>query len=494
MVTGRIDWWGAAVLAAAIGVTLSRYVCKRAGVFRPLVLQLAPWLVGATAGIALSVSLGAMADQRRSLARLVDRPSDTPNVLLIVLDTQRAANTSLYGSARRTTPGLERLAESSVVFDRAIATTPWTLPSHASMFTGRLNRELGTGFARPLDSRYPTLAEALVSSGYTTAGFVSNLIFTTDFYGLDRGFLRYEDQPRSPGMTLASSWLTRHAIRTLRSWVGNRQDLVRKRAEDVNRRFLNWLEAEDYRPFFVFLNYYDAHDPYLPPAPFDTLYREIGGRYHIERDQDSGLYTTSELEELEAAYDAGIAYQDHHVGLLLDSLESRGIMEETLVLVTSDHGESFGEHGWVAHANSVHLTEVHVPLLIRPPGGLSTGRRVEAAVSLRDLPATVLGVLGLDQGPFPGHSLGAYLTQDAGVTDPPSSPAVSELRGQWSSLIDGAYHYLRGPDGEEELYDIGLDPLEEHDLSGDPRRLEVLQRFKDELATQIGGGAGSSSE
>lgn len=495
MVTGRVWWWASALLAAGIAIRLARFAGRRAEAYTHLARRGAAWLAGMTIGVAASVILSPIASERRALAALPPSRPGAPDVLLLVLDTQRAASTSLYAEdypdQRITTPNLERWAETAVVFDRAIAPASWTLPSHASMFTGRLNQELGTGFFTPLDERYPTLAEVLQANGYVTAGFVANIDFVSDFYGLDRGFIHYQDQPRSIGMTLESSWLTRVCVRTARRWIGNRDDVVRKRAADVNHEFLSWLATKPGRPFFAFLNYFDPHSPYRPPVPFDTLFREERGRYHIGRDYSALRFTTQDIEELEAAYDASIAYTDLEVGRLLDTLENAGVLENALVLITADHGESFGEHGWLGHANSLHLSEVHVPLLIRPPGGVHPGRRAIQVVSLRDLSATVLDLVGIDRV-LPGRSLAGGMVTSRSPVDGHEreklapTPAISELRADWLSLVSGGYHYLRRRDGSEELYDIEADRPEAVNLVDDPDRFTVLKDLRSELARLTG--------
>ena len=186
---------------------------------------------------------------------------DSPNVLLIVMDTVRAQNLSLYGYARQTTPRLEQFAKTGARFDRAIATAPWTLPSHASMFTGRVAREMSADFRAPLDDMYPTLAETLGAQGYLTAGFVANTYYCNAENGLSRGFDHYEDYQLSLSefaisASLSRAILNRDAVRRLINY----HDVIgRKTAPDINRAFLSWLERQSERPFFAFLNYLEAH-------------------------------------------------------------------------------------------------------------------------------------------------------------------------------------------------------------------------------------------
>ena len=205
-------------------------------------------------------------------------PNPAPNVLLIVLDTVRADHLSLHGYNRDTTPNLTRLASDGVHFRRARAPAPWTLPSHASLFTGRWPHDLLVERLGWLDGTHTTLAEFLGRRGYSTGGFVANSFFCGHESGLSRGFQTYRDYPVTPGDVFRASslgwFLARNVTRAREEllWAmttdGPAQiglDFPRKPAAAVNREFLDWLDHRDQRPFFTFLNFFDAHDPYLPP-------------------------------------------------------------------------------------------------------------------------------------------------------------------------------------------------------------------------------------
>ncbi|HEU5115304.1 MAG TPA: sulfatase-like hydrolase/transferase, partial [Isosphaeraceae bacterium] len=205
--------------------------------------------------------------------------SGSPNVLLIVLDTVRHDATSLDGEGRDTTPFLRSLASRGASFSQAIAPTSWTLTSHASMFTARWPWELGTGPDRPLDARYPTLAEWMSSRGYRTAGIVANTVFCSEEYGLSRGFQHYEDYIITPVEVVRASsigWLFTSRLWKLQAWLGSgmgfqtrapqTEETHRKTAGEINEAALNWIGQSRDRPFFLYLNYLDAHDPYILPA------------------------------------------------------------------------------------------------------------------------------------------------------------------------------------------------------------------------------------
>lgn len=423
--------------------------------------------------------------ERRARAALPAAVAGATNVVLIILDTVRAANLSLYGYERATSPNLDAWAQSGVVFERAIAPSPWTLPTHATLFTGHYNFTVRTGIERPLDRRHTTLAEVLAAKGYLTAGFVANLGYTTRASGLHQGFARWEDFPVTPAMFLTSSWAVRQAGRYLDGIPGYPVSRIPKTAEHITEQFDTWLDTRGDRPFFVFLNYYDAHSPYRGPAEYRSRF---GPPAEEEFSQDRP-YTTEELQPWINAYDGSIAYIDDQLGRLFALLETRGLRDNTLVIVTSDHGEMFGEHGQIEHTSGLYMPALHVPLAMVLPGTLPAGVRVAEPVTLRDLPATVLHALGLEEAsPIPGRSLAATWQASA---DAPASPLLSEFdhfdwakawtpihRGDMKSLVAGPLHYIRNGDGIEELYDAVRDPAAVHDLSTTPELLPSLTRLR----------------
>jgi len=401
-------------------------------------------------------------------------PSGAPNVLLIILDTVRAASLSAYGG-RASTPTLDSVAATGVAFDRAVSTAPWTLPSHASIFTGLWPHQHGADWRVPLDERSPTLAEVLWRQGYLTGGFTANLVFTSREHGLHRGFQVYRDYRRSSGALLRSAALvqTITTSKQLRRLVGFREIMGRKRAEHVNREFLAWEQRTGNQPWFAFLNYYDAHEPYLPRPHFEGTYSSglPARRFDYQRfwNVEGGIerwpaLTPPEVEAERAAYEETIAGQDADVGALLDDLRRRGVLERTLVVITSDHGELFGEHGMFTHGNSIYWRTLHVPLVIAWPGHVPSGQKVTETVSLRDLAATILGLA------FPGSPSGLPgnpLPMAGDTTRAPSLP-LSELsveeftrnartmrNGALQSLASANWQYLRAANGHEEVFWTG---------------------------------------
>ena len=262
----------------------------------------------------------------------------------------------------------------------------------------------------PLDRTYPTLAEALGRRGYRTGGFVGNTDYASAEVGLDRGFGRYEDYTLEPGQILRSSslWRATARIAPIRRVIGNYDNLGRRTAPEISRAFLRWLDRDPARPFFGFLNYYDAHRPYFPPGEWPNRFRTPGVEQNPRYRREDGAEPKPAPARIQGAidaYDNAIGYLDSELGKLLAQLEQRGVLERTIVIITSDHGEEFFEHGLWDHGNSLYHPSVHVPLLVIAPGLAPAGVTVSQPVSIRSLPATVADLLRWSESPFPGASL-----------------------------------------------------------------------------------------
>ncbi|AGA25067.1 sulfatase [Singulisphaera acidiphila] len=504
------------VLAFGGSYRLAPWLAFRAARFDRLARVSLPGLVG------LLVILGSVSYHRvalaepRALAALPPAAPGASNVILIVLDTVRADHLSLYGYERGTTPNLARLARRGVRFARARSTAPWTLPSHASMFTGRWPCELFSRQHQPLGPRHPTLAGFLRDQGYLTAGFVANTYYCNHWFGLARGFLHYEDDSGqelvvSPGAMLRASDLGKKTLEIVEAafGVGPGPTASRKDAARINQEFLTWLSANSSananRPFFAFLNYLDAHAPYLVPnksAPHFGTVPSTPAEYSVLVDwdvTDKRNVADRSVELARDAYDDCLAYLDSQLGHLFDELERRDLFANTMVIITSDHGEHFGEHPRLySHAQSLYGPELDVPLLVVAPQAVPAGRVVADPVSLRDLPATVVHWLGLSsQSPFPGQPLSRHWDHDLARTLPQAEPVFSEsalghkpaspkhaipaLRGPLSAMLTDRHSYIR-TDGHrkhhEELYDLTVDPEETTNLVGLPEHQESLEVFR----------------
>ncbi|QDV37648.1 sulfatase [Tautonia plasticadhaerens] len=517
--------WASLVLSAGVAVQSARLAGARRRATLGLVRRTTPWLVGVLLAVMLAKIGGRAWSEHRATAALPPPPEDARNVLLIVWDTVRAGNLSLYGYGRPTTPNLERFAGRGVRFDLAFATSSWTLPSHASLFTGRWPYELGVGWTTPLRPGVPTLAEYLGSRGYDTAGFVANLDYCSRETGLDRGFAHYEDYPiglyetftRYVGLGHRTDLLGWACIleRLAEGASGRPLELKprsrehAKRGAEVDREFLDWLSWQQgrRRPFFAFLNYNDAHTPYEPPessAPGFGL-RPVTCRDRLTLRHWAGLekakLARNDVRMASDAYDDCISYLDRRLGVLLDELGRRGVLDDTLVIVASDHGEHLGDHLLFFHGCSLYRQVVQVPLVIVDPQGQAAGRVVAEPVSLRDVPATIVDVLGLNlEAPFPGRSLARLWGEDSGGARPSAEPLLMETdkpivlmnqgrepaaKGPMKSLVAGGMHYIRSGDGSEELYSLRSDPQERVNLSGAPAAGGILQQFRAGLVTMI---------
>jgi arylsulfatase A-like enzyme len=302
----------------------------------------------------------------------------------------------------------------------------------------------------------------------------------------------------SPGTIVSNSSLGRFITwnRSLRRMVDYYQDLGRKSAESVNSQFLTWLSGREKRPFFVFLNYFDAHGPYVAPAPFNV---KFGPSRPIEQ---NGTAHKSELSADEIAamidgYDSSIAYLDHELGRLMDELERRQVLDDTLVIITSDHGEEFGEHDVFGHGHTLYMPSVHVPLLVRFPGRTPAGASVSENVTLRDLPATIIDLLGgTVDATFPGRSL-ARLWSSAPEPGPlPPSSVLSEVshvinappylpvaKGDMKSVTLGTLRYIRNGDASEELYSLEDDTAERRNLARSEAGRPALSHMHEAFGT-----------
>jgi arylsulfatase A-like enzyme len=363
--------------------------------------------------------------------------------------------------------------------------------------TGRWSHEVSGNWHTPLDGRDSTLAEVLAARGYRTGGMVANLSYTSRWTGLDRGFAHYAVQPLTIWQVLRSAAFTAKVYETkpFSDWFHpGWRDYHRKSAREINEELLRWLDRSGDRPFFAFLNYLDAHEPYLPLAPFDTAFSDV--EYPpLPPAAHGGLHKDDRPRPIRP-YDQGIAYIDAEITRLKAELERRGLWENTLVIVTSDHGEEFGEHGIYGHGHTLYLPSLHVPLIMALPGTVPAGVVVEPRVSLRDLAATILAVTHPEvPSPFPGQSLARFWHSDSSGTltdfdtllvgtrwarNRPDWDATS--RGDLQGLLTGRLAFMRDVDLTGELYDLAADSTQRQNLVADPAwagTRDTLNRYLD---------------
>ena len=411
--------------------------------------------------------------------------SPRPNVVLIVMDTVRADHVSALGYERDTTPNLKRLAADSVVYANTVSASDITLTSHASLFTGMYPSWHGAycqppeaAYGRELAKQYPTLAEVLKANGYQTVGIAANLYLRADF-GLERGFDVFQIPRPVPLLPDETRHLLRRALRRGLSFaVDTAQfDRLYSRGEDIDAALFSTLgqRTKPAAPLFVFLNYMDAHFPYVPPAPYDACFPGKRPRFtQDDLEEEQGLISRGLGQPADyrphcvSQYDGGIAYMDAQIGKVVDWLKRENAYDNTMIVVTSDHGESFGERHRVGHANSPYQNLLHVPLLIKYPRGAHPGVESRPA-SLIDVAPTILDAV---QAPLPkamqGRSLAGIAetraiygeTFPCPVMQPPECPKGCAAK----AIFEGPMKFITSSNGKRELFDLSSDPDEQRNL------------------------------
>lgn len=431
--------------------------------------------IGALAALAACVICSTSCGDARA-------PDPKPDVILVVIDTLRADGLSLYGNPHGTSPNLDRLAKSGVVFDTVFSQAPQTGPSHATLFTGlspavhRVSNHVNAaGFIAALPQRLDTMAERLQAAGYETVAITDGAILSRD-YGFDQGFEQFDAQFEG---------VARKVDRAL--------DLLHGRSAE--------------RPLFLFLHTYQVHQPYIPPEEwsqrfdpgYDGAMRALAERVWAQqaraREEPSAAVrplwdavpmpdlsdlSPRDVQYLHSQYEAAIAFTDHELQRLWSDLEASGRLENTLLVVTSDHGEEFGEHGHLGH-RALHRETVQVPLIIRPPEGSRgrvAGRRIQTPVASIDLYRTILQAVGVDVAP---GTEGTDLLAPLSAGEPEARPIFAQTTDHYvddtpgsalhESVRSGHYARLREREGarmEGLLYDVVADPLERDPLELTP--------------------------
>ena len=367
------------------------------------------------------------------------------NIILITLDTTRADRMGFLGSKRGLTPNLDSLAQQAVVFFRAYSQVPLTTPSHATILTGTYPQfnhvnDLGS----PLRMDVPYLPDILRQHGYRTAAFVGSQVLdpkSAAAPGFDRGFDTYD------------------APFHIRGAGEDRYHSVERRGMEVADSALAWLNQHPQSPFFLWLHFYDPHDPYDPPPPFKAQYPQ-------------------------SPYDGEIAYMDSAIGKVLAALRKSGLHDQSLIVVVADHGEAFGEHGEWSHGLFLYDETIHVPLLIKLPA--SPHRQIDSRVGLVDIAPTLLQQVGIAlPAAMQGQSLLDLMKSKTDVADR-SEYAETDYPYRafgWSSLRAwraGKYLYVDAP--QRELYNQSTDPEAVHNLaSSSPSVTETMAAQLDEF-------------
>jgi arylsulfatase A-like enzyme len=428
------------------------------------------------------------------------RQPDKPNIVLVVLDVVRADYTGLQPGAKSHTPTLDRLAAANTNFVNSWATAPWTVPSHASIFTGALPSQHGCSMRNfHCDTDLPTLAGILGEEGYETVAFFSNPWLSDEATGMLRNFAMRREAPLGGFMSRPSGTAGYQGGRAVLENVG---EWLRERSPD--------------RPFFLFVNFLEAHLPYDPPAEYraqhlrdlpddDQVTIEWGFEFNAGRHPSHAV----DWERVRRLYGGDVNTSDRLLAGLLQLLEKRGVSENTLLIVTSDHGESLGEHGLVEHQFSVHEILLSVPLVISAPGLLAPGVRRDP-VMLTDLFATILDGVDAEGVAIPPSSRSLLLPEMQAANEETSRPLFAEYAGPHRSILEllqsinpqmeserlaVAYRTVRvggerltvGSDGSVELHDLTADPQQRRNLAGEmPQLVTTLRQILERTLPPVG--------
>ena len=418
---------------------------------------------------------------------LNNTPGATPNIVLITMDTVRADHLSCYGYQRLTTPNVDQLAREAVLYKNAYAASSWTLPSHASLFTGMYPSKHGaansseTRSILKLSDKNTTLAEVLSQKGYRTAGIIGGP-YCASIYGIAQGFEYYNETFFAYNRDISFYFLYQVAelFYPLKDPIIQYGYSDFKRvASHLNEFAFGWLKENSSQPFFLFVNYFDAHRPYVPPPPYDEYFNKISPdiilkytskldkSYLMAEDKFVGdiiagtqKLTPEEREFLVSRYDGELRYLDHHLGRLLERLKTLKVYDNTLIIVTSDHGEAFGEHNLLDHGRTLYDELVRVPLIIKYPSAYKKSGAIEKRVSLVDLFPAILSMLNQ---PIPADIDGQTLSESQRFI-------VTEWNMRWfdcdpyrrdlKAIYQGKEKYIWASNAQHELYDLEQDPGE----------------------------------
>jgi arylsulfatase A-like enzyme len=430
--------------------------------------------IAAGGGAALALALGTTWRAQPLAA------AGLPNIVLVSIDSLRSDHVHAYGYARETTPTIDQLAREGVLFQTVVSPTSWTLPAHLTLLTSLPPEEHGVvrdGMRMRDDA--VTLTEVLWQAGYATAGFVSAPYLDAD-YGFSQGFDYYDDYTIAKWDQFSSHHgvTSPPLLRITSDWLGQ------------------WDARGRERPFFLFVHMWDVHYDYTPPPPYDSLFDPdykgtvTGENYEFGTQVHPGM-DPRDLQHIIALYDGEIRYTDLYLGRLLDRLRELAVLDNTIVVVTADHGDEFFEHGHKGHRKTLYDESVLVPLVIRYPAKVPVGQRVASQVRLMDVGPTVLSLAGVARPPAFGWNTsgGPNAPQDlTSVIDggPGAAPVdlvafgnlvadvptpVASVRLRTAKLM----RPLEGGGGEE-FYDLVNDPGEQHNLSDEGRPVETPLR------------------
>ncbi|NQT51039.1 sulfatase [bacterium] len=387
-----------------------------------------------------------------------------PNILFVMIDTLRADHVGCYGYKKPTTPNLDRLAREGVRFADFHTAAPWTMPSVMTMFTSLHPTVHGaTSYQRRASLKVTTLAERLKRLGYRRTAAITSNPTVNSRYGFAQGFDLYDDYT----LFLA------HELNLFGTEdVDQRRSITEAvTSHSVTQTATRWLEKEGRKgPWFLFLLYFDPHDRYVPPAPWDRRF-DPHPNAASRRRRDTGPHllhpkaTPDEVEHALALYDGEIGYTDHHIGALLKKLDALGHHDDTLVLLVSDHGEEFLDHGGVRHGRTLYDEQTRGALMLRHPATLPAGKVASAPACHLDVTPTLLDAIGVrSAAACQGTSLLPLVRSQGAAARPVFLEGAT--RPELRAVVHGRHKLIRDTlTGREELYDLDADASERTDIA-----------------------------
>ena len=407
-----------------------------------------------------------------------------PNIILISIDTLRADHLSCYGYNRPTTPSIDKLAAEGTIYRQNYSTGVWTPPGHASMLTGLYVSEHGVYGERRLAEELPTIATVLKGNGYQTSGFVNNSQ-VGELVGFDKGHDLFVEVWKGVQSRTLLERIIRGGSTRIRKYLGY-EDMGAKR---TNLLFSDWINGIDKdKPFYSFLHYIESHNPLSPPVPFRKQFlRKYRGidKNKVQKVAHNPLIcyvedinlNDNEVSYIKDLYDGEIAYTDSIVGEIVSMLKNNNVYDNTMIVITSDHGEHFGEYGHWSHVASLHKEVLHVPLIIKYPEGIDYLKEVDEYTQLVDIFPTIMNVVdvsedklinvsGLNLLPFKkNHNkyhecvfaewegrVPYFIADRTGKIE--NKFDLETIKNRMIMIQNKKYKYISSSSGDEEFYDI----------------------------------------
>lgn len=401
------------------------------------------------------------------------------NIILISIDTLRTDVLSSYGSTEVLTPNIDRLANDGVLFKQAYSPAPWTLPAFSSIMTG-----VNPLVHKTVDSKsklpdaFTTIAEYARDNGYKTGAIGKNVFLNSEF-NIDQGFMEYNFFPkRNEILKSFGGVLIKLAFPS--------KFLNNASTTDLTKLSIEWISNHQDQDFFLWIHYFDPHIPYTPPEQYikdtDEIGSNIGNKFMSAGPIRSGHYSPDKKDRkrIKQLYDAEVRYVDDNIGKLLESLEELDLYSSTLIILTSDHGEEFWEHGGFEHGHSLYNEVIHVPLLIKLPNNQRSGE-VETAVTTQSILPTILELTSIehDNDPYLASSLVPLLNNDLSryETKPIVSSSLLYYEDRESAVFDENKYIRTIITEKEEIYNLQNDPDEQEPLSNS-RALDKINKAK----------------